>query len=65
MKIVSNYISSGCCTAAVGAYPQNSINVIAKLMKEINLNSIPVFESPWNKKIIGILKYDAIKELVS
>lgn len=65
MEIVSNYISSGYCSAAVGAYPQNSINVIAKLMKEINLNSIPVFESPWNKKIIGILKYDAIKELVS
>lgn len=65
MKIVSNYISNGCSNAAVCAYPQNSINAIGKLMKEINLNVIPVFESPWNKKIIGILKYDSIKELVS
>ncbi len=63
MKFISNYISNGCCRASVAAYPQNSINVIAKLMKEINLKSIPVLESPWNKRIIGVINYDSIKEL--
>ncbi len=65
MKIISDYISAGKSTATIVAYPQNSISVIANIMKEVNLQSIPVLESPWNKKIIGIIKYDTIKELVS
>lgn len=62
MNIVSKYMSNGCSNATVAAYPQNSISVIAKIMKEVNLQTIPVFESPWNKKLIGIIKYDSIKE---
>ncbi len=64
-KIISDYISAGVSTATIAAYPQNSVSVIAKIMKEVNLQSIPVFESPWNKKIIGIVRYDSIKELAS
>ncbi len=64
-KIISDYISAGCSTATIAAYPQNSVSVIANIMKEVNLQSMPVFESPWNKKIIGIIKYDTIKELAS
>ena len=62
MKIISKYISSGCSNSIISAYPENSVNVIARIMKEINLQTISVFESPWNKKIIGIVKYDSIKE---
>ena len=65
MKIISDYVSAGSSSATIVAYPQNSISVIANIMKEVNLQSIPVLESPWNKKIIGIIKYDTIKELVS
>lgn len=61
-NLVSDFISSGFSTTAVAAYPQNSIDVIASIMQEINVNTMPVFESPWNHKIIGIIEYDCIKE---
>lgn len=64
MNNISNYITKGYSEASVVAYPQNSISVIAKIMKEIDLATIPVMESPWNKKIIGIIKYDMIKNFV-
>ncbi len=63
MYKVSDYITKGHSKSLVVAYPQNSISVIAKIMKEIHLSTIPVFESPWNKKLIGIIKYDMIKSL--
>ena len=63
-NFVSDFVSNGFSKTDVCAYPQNSIDVIANIMKEINIKSMPVFESPWNKKIIGIIEYDSIKEFV-
>lgn len=38
------------------AYPSNDIREIHRLMQLINLEYLPVVLSPWNKKIIGIIK---------
>lgn len=51
---------------SVLAYPKSDINEILKIMKSLELTSIPVVKNPWNKKLIGYLKRDEIeKELNS
>ena len=45
----------------IAAYPQNHIKEIAKIMTDVNINCMPVFSSPWNKKLIGFIELNKIK----
>lgn len=47
------------------AYPQNDVRDIAKIMKDINIDCIPVVFSPWNKKLIGFIELNKISVLIN
>lgn len=47
--------------ASIVAYPQNDVKELAKIMMDIRIDCLPVFSSPWNKKLIGILEFKKIK----
>lgn len=46
--------------AKMVAYPQNDVREVARIMKDIKLECIPVVSSPWNKKLIGCLELNKI-----
>lgn len=43
------------------AYPQNDVREVAKIMRDIEVDCIPVASSPWNKKVIGVIQFNKIK----
>lgn len=43
------------------AYPQNNVIELAKIMKDIQVECLPVFSSPWDKKVVGFIELDKIK----
>jgi predicted transcriptional regulator len=43
------------------AYPQNNVREIAQIMSDIKIECLPIFSSPWNKKIIGFIELNKIK----
>lgn len=43
------------------AYPQNDVRELAKIMKDIRVDSLPVFSSPWNKKLVGFIELSKIR----
>lgn len=45
---------------SVVAYPQNNVRDLAKIMKDIRLEYLPVLFSPWNKKQIGFIEFKKI-----
>ena len=47
------------------AYPQNDVREVARIMKDINLECIPVVFSPWNKKLVGFLELNKISVLLN
>ena len=47
------------------AYPQNDVREVARIMKDINLDCIPVVFSPWNKKLVGFLELNKISVLLN
>lgn len=47
------------------AYPQNDVRDIAKIMKDIKIDCIPVVFSPWNKKLIGFIELNKIRVLLN
>lgn len=63
MKLrVCDYMSNGQIESAITVYPQNDIVEIANIMLDTNIESVKVALSPWNKKCIGILEFNKIKE---
>lgn len=46
---------------SIVAYPQNDVKEIAKIMEDISIDFLPVFSSPWNKKLVGIIELKKIK----
>ena len=55
-------MSNGQIESAITVYPQNDIVEIANIMLDTNIESVKVALSPWNKKCIGILEFNKIKE---
>lgn len=47
--------------ASIVAYPQNDARELAKIMTDIKVDCLPVFFSPWNKKIVGFIELNKIK----
>ena len=63
MKLrVCDYMSSGFIESDIIVYPQNDIVEIANIMFDTNIDSVKVALSPWNKKCIGVLEFNKIKE---
>lgn len=46
------------------AYPQNNVTELAKIMKDIQVECLPVFSSPWDKKVVGFIEFDKISAFV-
>lgn len=42
-------------------YPQNDVRELAKIMKDIRVESLPVLFSPWNKKLVGFIELSKIR----
>lgn len=63
MKLrVCDFMSQGNTESAITVYPQNDIVEIANIMLDTDIKSVKVALSPWNKKCIGILEFNNIKE---
>ena len=63
MKLrVCDYMSQGIIESDITVYPQNDIVEIAHIMFNTNIQSVKVALSPWDKKCIGILEFNKIKE---
>lgn len=43
------------------AYPQNDARELAKIMTDIRIERLPVFFSPWNKKVVGFIELNNIR----
>ncbi len=53
--------NENCC---VVAYPESDINEIYSIMTNLNLNTIPIVQNPWNKKLMGFVnKHQVEKEI--
>lgn len=46
--------------ASIVTYPQNSVRELASIMRDIQIECLPVFFSPWNRKIIGFIELNKI-----
>lgn len=62
-QICREKISNG--TSSIVAYPQNNVRDIAKIMRDIKIESLPVLFSPWNKKLIGFIEYRKISAFLN
>lgn len=54
-EIREQNVTQNCATNIV-AYPQNDVRELAKIMKDIKVDSLPVLSSPWNKKLVGFIE---------
>ena len=45
----------------VFAYPQNNVKELAKIMRDIRIDYMPVLSSPWNRKLIGFIELNKIR----
>ena len=43
------------------AYPQNDARELAKIMTDIKIECLPVFSSPWNKRLVGFIELNKIR----
>lgn len=70
---VSEYMSREICHRkaakskymSIIAYPQNDARELARIMTEIKIDCLPVFFSPWNKKLIGFIELNKLKVLIN
>lgn len=46
---------------SIVAYPQNNVIELAKIMKDIRIECLPVLLSPWNKKLVGFIELNNIR----
>lgn len=51
--------------ANIVAYPQNNVRDVAKIMKDVKVDCLPVLSSPWNKKLVGFIKLSNIQVLLN
>lgn len=66
---VSDFMSRETCDSkfrknsfsSIVAYPQNNVRELAKIMKDIRIECLPVLFSPWNKKQIGFIEFNKIR----
>lgn len=42
------------------AYPQNDVRELAKIMKDIRIECLPVLSSPWKKELVGFIELNKI-----
>ena len=62
MKLrVCDYMSQGVTESDITVYPQYDIIEIANIMLDTNIDAVKVALSPWNKKCIGILEFNKIR----
>jgi len=47
--------------SSIVAYPQNDVRELAKIMKDIKVECLPVLFSPWNKKLVGFIEFNKIR----
>ncbi|MBP7212497.1 hypothetical protein KBA27_06650 [bacterium] len=47
------------------AYPQNYVKDIANIMRDVQIEIIPVFYSPWNKKQVGFIELKDISSFLN
>lgn len=47
------------------AYPQNDAREVARIMKDINIDCIPVLCSPWDRKLIGVIELRKIRSFLN
>lgn len=50
---------------SIAAYPQNDIKEIARIMMDIRIDCLPVFFSPWNKKLVGFIELNNIYQFLN
>lgn len=46
---------------SVVAYPQNDVRELAKIMKDIRIECLPVLFSPWKKELVGFIEFNKIR----
>lgn len=46
---------------SVVAYPQNDVRELAKIMRDIRIDILPVLVSPWNRKLAGFIEFNKIR----
>lgn len=51
--------------AKIVAYPQNDVREVARIMRDVKMECIPVVFSPWNKKLVGFLELEKISVLIA
>lgn len=51
--------------AKIVAYPQSDVRAVARIMRDIKMDCIPVVFSPWNKKLVGFLELNKISVLLN
>lgn len=54
-----------CQFANIVAYPQNNVRDVAKIMKDVKVDCLPVLSSPWNKKLVGFIKLSNIQVVLN
>lgn len=42
------------------AYPQNNVRELARIMRDIKVERLPVLFSPWDKKLVGFIEFNKI-----
>ena len=47
--------------ASIVAYPQNNVRELARIMIDIKVECLPVFFSPWDKKLVGFIELNKIR----
>ena len=50
---------------SIAAYPQNDARELARIMADIQVDCLPVFSSPWNKKLIGFVELNKLRVLIN
>lgn len=53
-------ISTSRCDKVV-AYPQNDVRELARIMKDIRIECLPVLSSPWKKELVGFIEFKKIR----
>lgn len=47
------------------AYPENDVRDLVKIMSDIKIDCVPVFSSPWNKKLVGFIEMNKVRVLLN
>jgi hypothetical protein len=66
---VSEFMSRDVCEqeisknkfANIVAYPQNNVIELARIMRDINVERLPVLFSPWDRKLVGFIEFNKIR----